>query len=317
MQRQLGVIAHCGTLTSAVAGDRFFLREGKTTEFVLRLFAVLAVAMYQSCCARRRVVAVAVAFSFAALPMSAPSLFADQIMYFQVANYPDSQSGYDLSGKFQWDLTTETALAAPNGSFTITPSGGTPSTYQLTGEAVQGPGALSVQPAGSNELALLLPTGDFFALGSTGDATHSAVLFWVNNFEGSAGLEATTGGSSGQDNVVYANPPSPLDAVGLPSNGPWIIGTASYLPGDVNFDGTVNGLDIADLASHWLQTGLNGGIAGDANFDGTVNGLDIAVISSHWLATSAGGSGAAVPEPSTIVLAIVGGLALLAYRRRR
>jgi hypothetical protein len=104
---------------------------------------------------------------------------------------------------------------------------------------------------------------------------------------------------------------------GLPSNGPWIIATASYLPGNVNLDGTVNGLDIADLASHSLQTGLNGGNPGDANFDGTVNGLDIAVISSRWLATSAGGSGAAVPEPSTIMLARVGALLLIVLRRRR
>jgi hypothetical protein len=48
--------------------------------------------------------------------------------------------------------------------------------------------------------------------------------------------------------------------------------------------------------------------------------LDIAKISSHWLQTAVsggGGSGAAVPEPSTLVLAALAGFALLAYRRRR
>jgi hypothetical protein len=50
----------------------------------------------------------------------------------------------------------------------------------------------------------------------------------------------------------------------------------SQLPGDANFDGTVNGLDISLVASNWLQSGN-----GDANGDGVVNGLDIALISSH------------------------------------
>jgi hypothetical protein len=90
-----------------------------------------------------------------------------------------------------------------------------------------------------------------------------------------------------------------------------------YLAGDVNFDGVVNGLDIADVASHWLSVAT--GVVGDANNDGIVNGLDISLIASNWLATSAAGAGhgAAVPEPSALVLAVAAGLALLAYRRRR
>jgi T5SS/PEP-CTERM-associated repeat protein len=90
------------------------------------------------------------------------------------------------------------------------------------------------------------------------------------------------------------------------------------LDGDINLDGVVNGLDIAAVSSHWFQTG-SAAINGDANGDGVVNGLDIALISSHWLQTGAagGGSGTAVPEPSTLILATLGGLALFAYRRRR
>ena len=76
------------------------------------------------------------------------------------------------------------------------------------------------------------------------------------------------------------------------------------IPGDVNFDGIVNGQDIAVIASHWLHTGDP--VAGDANDDGIVNGQDIAVIASHWLFTTPGGSGAgnaaSVPEPSSFVL---------------
>ena len=89
------------------------------------------------------------------------------------------------------------------------------------------------------------------------------------------------------------------------------------LPGDVNNDGVVNGLDISLITSHWLQTGT--GAVGDANGDGVVNGLDISVVASHWLQTGGAGAngGAAVPEPSTIFLSAVGGVVLLACRRRR
>ena len=92
------------------------------------------------------------------------------------------------------------------------------------------------------------------------------------------------------------------------------VGLPVQLPGDVNGDGIVNGLDISLVASHWLQTGS--GVAGDANGDGIVNGLDIADIASHWLLNDGGGSGAAsVPEPSTIVPAGLGGLLLLVCNR--
>jgi hypothetical protein len=97
-----------------------------------------------------------------------------------------------------------------------------------------------------------------------------------------------------------------------------VVATAhTAVPGDVNFDGVVNGLDISAVASHWLQGGTS--ITGDANGDGVVNGLDISVISSNWLQQFGGGSGGgatAVPEPSTLLLAALAGVAL-AMRRRR
>ena len=106
------------------------------------------------------------------------------------------------------------------------------------------------------------------------------------------------------DYKVFLNPG--LMIPGAPRN---------FVEGDVNFDGVVNGLDIAAVSSHWLQSTING----DANADGIVNGLDIADISSHWL-QSLGGAGtgtAAVPEPSSSVLAAVAGLGLVACGRRR
>ena len=88
-----------------------------------------------------------------------------------------------------------------------------------------------------------------------------------------------------------------------------------YTPGDVNHDGIVNGLDIAKVSSNWLLSGPVGSVPGDSNGNGVVNGLDIALISSNWLRTSGGATN--VPEPSTVVLAVLGGLALLACHHRR
>lgn len=93
-------------------------------------------------------------------------------------------------------------------------------------------------------------------------------------------------------------------------------------PGDVNLDGVVNGLDIASVASHWLQSHI-GLQSGDANGDGVVNGLDIAQIASHWLQSGGvpgGGSGssvAAVPEPTSYLLCAIGTVVLLATRINR
>ena len=89
------------------------------------------------------------------------------------------------------------------------------------------------------------------------------------------------------------------------------------LPGDVNFDGVVNGLDLSLVASEWLEKGSGpSDPPGDANHDGVVNGLDVALIYSHWTdLNSSGGGSAAVPEPSMFVLAALSGIGLLAYRR--
>jgi Dockerin type I domain len=90
------------------------------------------------------------------------------------------------------------------------------------------------------------------------------------------------------------------------------------LPGDVNFDGFVNGQDLSLVASEWGQTGTGANDpAADANHDGIVNGQDMALIAANWTAASSGGgagsSSAAVPEPSMLILAALGGLALLAW----
>jgi hypothetical protein len=124
-------------------------------------------------------------------------------------------------------------------------------------------------------------------------------LLVANEGAGTIGEYTTTGATV--DPALVTGLSSPLDIAVKPT-----------IVGDVNYDGVVNGLDIGLVASQWLQKGK---VLADANGDGVVNGLDFSVISSNWLATSAGGSGATAPEPATIVLALVGAIALLTYRR--
>jgi len=76
--------------------------------------------------------------------------------------------------------------------------------------------------------------------------------------------------------------------------------------GDVNYDGIVNGQDIAIVASNWLKTGSGTGTTpGDVNRDGIVNGQDMAIVASNWTNMAAGyAESQAVPEPSSLLLAV-------------
>jgi PEP-CTERM motif/Dockerin type I domain len=93
------------------------------------------------------------------------------------------------------------------------------------------------------------------------------------------------------------------------------------LPGDANFDGVVNGQDLALVAENWMKTGTGANDpAGDVNHDGIVNGQDMALIESNWTTSNfaaSKSSSSAVPEPSTILLAALGAVALMAWRWRR
>jgi hypothetical protein len=89
-----------------------------------------------------------------------------------------------------------------------------------------------------------------------------------------------------------------------------------YLPGDADRNGTVNGADLNTVLSNY-----NGAFTGDTwasgDFDGnlTVNGADLNIVLSNYNQSSV--VGAAVPEPSSLFLVMVGALGAAGLWRRR
>ena len=86
------------------------------------------------------------------------------------------------------------------------------------------------------------------------------------------------------------------------------------LAGDANLDGTVNGADLNTVLSNYNETGMSWE-QGDFNGDGTVNGADLNAVLSNY--NQHINVGAAVPEPSALVLLACGLAGLLGYVRRR
>lgn len=101
-----------------------------------------------------------------------------------------------------------------------------------------------------------------------------------------------------------------------PSGNPegWVV----TLPpvGDASLDGHVDGADYVRWADHFLQT-TKLFAEGDFNWDGVVNGADYVIWADHFAPAASGSTLQAVPEPSAIVLAFSGVVALLMRRRWR
>ncbi len=91
---------------------------------------------------------------------------------------------------------------------------------------------------------------------------------------------------------------------------------ARLLPGDFNFDGTV---DAADYTVWRDSIGLTGaGLDADSNIDGRVDDLDYAVWKANFgMTLGSGAVSVAVPEPGTSLLLAVGCIGMAAFGRQR
>ncbi len=102
-----------------------------------------------------------------------------------------------------------------------------------------------------------------------------------------------------------------------PGNAFLAISDIVTLIGDLNSDGFVGIDDLAIILSHWNQTVTEGYLfSGDPTGDGFVGIDDLSLVLANWNngTPPPPGSLASIPEPTTAVLLVTGGLVLL--RRR-
>ncbi len=99
-------------------------------------------------------------------------------------------------------------------------------------------------------------------------------------------------------------------------DGRTVLTVMYTLCGDADLSGTVNGSDLNVVLSNYNKTGMYWS-QGDFNYDGTVNGADLNMVLSNY--NQSVSVGAAVPEPSSLLLAVAGlaGLVAYAWRKRR
>ncbi len=84
--------------------------------------------------------------------------------------------------------------------------------------------------------------------------------------------------------------------------------------GDANGDGVVSADDYASIQANFGSAN-DTGIFGDADGDGVISANDYASVQSNFGATTGMGS-VSVPEPATLSLLVIGGLAMLKGRRK-
>jgi hypothetical protein len=86
------------------------------------------------------------------------------------------------------------------------------------------------------------------------------------------------------------------------------------VPGDATLDGIVDGADYTVWADHFLQTATQGALEGDFSNNGLVDGGDYTTWADHFSPEPPPLGPSIVPEPSALLLAAMGGLAMLGIR---
>lgn len=89
-----------------------------------------------------------------------------------------------------------------------------------------------------------------------------------------------------------------------------------WTPGDANLDGVVNPNDAGALIQNWGQSGLT---FADGNFngDGIIDAADATAMFSNWTVSAPSFfAPAVVPEPGSLLMAVLGALVSIAARRR-
>jgi hypothetical protein len=245
-------------------------------------------------------------------------------------------------------------INVPDGYFALPPS--TPLSFDMMAYSIGGAGVsnlwywngqgdVNFQPAVGQNFKLSVGNNSISVNGAAAGVTGLTIQLTTStgsmHFHPSYYLTSTSGGVPAEGVYMIAQE---LRMPGLINSLPYYtlfvtnaISDAAYVdaqnwaksdmvvPGDVNNDGAVNGLDLSMVLGKWLTKAPAGDNkylpAGDANYDGAVNGLDLSLVLGHWLQTAATMNGnvvttTSVPEPATFAQAM-SAAALVALGARR
>jgi T5SS/PEP-CTERM-associated repeat protein len=207
-----------------------------------------------------------------------------------------------------------------NDGGTLAP-GASPGTTTITGGYEQNAGSLQIELASPTSFDKLIVSGDV----SLGGALDVSLL----------GAYSPAAGAT-FDILHWGNRGGVFDAVNLPPLAPGLHWSLDYfaealtlivsqspspLPGDINLDGRVNDLDAALFTSHLGTMSGATWTTGDFNDDDATTLVDLAILQAHFgqaVPPSPAASANAVPEPSTLMLALaaIAGLGVMARRWR-
>jgi len=203
-----------------------------------------------------------------------------------------------------WDYPTSSD-GLPSNDLT-TPDGGNNANFEQNGYTIGSPYYRT--PVGEFELSDS-PYGTFDQGGNVWEWTEAILYGSERGFRG-----GSFGDGHLYDVGLLASYRYSIPTFESLSIGFRVSGVPEQHPGDANYDGFVNVGDLGILSGNWGGSGKTWA-QGDFTGDGLVNVSDLGMLSGNWGWTGGGGGTQQVPEPATLGLLAMGGLAML--RRRR
>lgn len=226
------------------------------------------------------------------------------------------------TGEWVWNLsagyahvTNDVTMSIVEGSKTVgsISGGGTLSIADGTAVGLE-QGASPWATTNTQDLLSMSASG---STGGTLDVTNNKITF-ASETEADIMALVTNAYNSGawdQPGITSSSLTSGL-AVGVADTVEGVIAGYTYA-GDANMDGAVNVSDLSILGANYGASSGALWSTGDYNYDGAVNVSDLSILGANYDSDLfAGGSAMTiVPEPATLALLAIGGVALI--RRRQ